>query len=167
MKRHGYRSAFSAGTVAGSSVLGMLIPPSLLLIIYGVLAEVSIGGMFLAGIRARPAARRRLRGDVDLRDPALSGGRDDRPGRREATPAGPRCRNHAARTNDRELLPIILLVILVLGGLYSGFFTPTEAGGVGAFGALLVALSRRSLDRHNLWQVMKQTASSRFRSCSS
>ena len=50
MTRHGYRPAFSAGTVAGSSVLGMLIPPSLLLIIYGVLAEVSIGGMFIAGI---------------------------------------------------------------------------------------------------------------------
>ncbi len=56
-----------------------------------------------------------------------------------------------------KLVPILLLVILVLGGLYSGFFTPTEAGGVGAFGALLVALSRRSLDRHKLWQVMKQT----------
>ncbi len=50
MERHGYRPAFAAGTVAGSSVLGMLIPPSLLLIIYGVLAEVSIGGMFIAGI---------------------------------------------------------------------------------------------------------------------
>ncbi|MEE4347063.1 MAG: TRAP transporter large permease subunit, partial [Paracoccaceae bacterium] len=50
MTRHGYRPAFAAGTVAGSSVLGMMIPPSLLLIIYGVLAEVSIGGMFIAGI---------------------------------------------------------------------------------------------------------------------
>ncbi len=56
-----------------------------------------------------------------------------------------------------KLVPIILLVVLVLGGLYSGYFTPTEAGGVGAFGALLVALSRRSLNRHNLWRVMKQT----------
>ena len=50
MTRHGYQPAFAAGTVAGSSVLGMLIPPSLLLIVYGILAEVSIGGMFLAGI---------------------------------------------------------------------------------------------------------------------
>lgn len=56
-----------------------------------------------------------------------------------------------------KLLPIVLLVILVLGGLYTGFFTPTEAGGIGAFGALIVALSRRSLDRKKLWQVMKQT----------
>ena len=157
MKRHGYRSSFAAGTVAGSSVLGMLIPPSLLLIIYGVLAEVSIGGMFIAGIvpglmlaggfvvmlvtvtilfpgfvLTDPEASRQRRLDVTA----------------ERMPLG---------RMVAKLIPIVALVILVLGGLYSGFFTPTEAGGVGAFGALLVALSRRSLDRHKLWQVMKQT----------
>ena len=51
----------------------------------------------------------------------------------------------------------MVLVLLVLGGLYSGFFTPTEAGGVGAFGALIIALVRRSLTRAKLWEVMKQT----------
>lgn len=157
MTRHGYRPAFSAGTVAGSSVLGMLIPPSLLLIIYGILAEVSIGGMFLAGILpglmlaggfvvmligltlafprfvlADPEAVKARKRDTDL------------------TPM-------PAREMIAKLTPIVLLVILVLGGLYTGFFTPTEAGGIGAFGALIVALSRRSLDRHKLWQVMKQT----------
>ncbi|ABV95915.1 TRAP transporter - DctM subunit (plasmid) [Dinoroseobacter shibae DFL 12 = DSM 16493] len=157
MTRHGYRPAFSAGTVAGSSVLGMLIPPSLLLIIYGILAEVSIGGMFLAGILpglmlaggfvvmligltlafprfvlADPDAVKARKRDTDL------------------TPM-------PAREMIAKLTPIVLLVILVLGGLYTGFFTPTEAGGIGAFGALIVALSRRSLDRHKLWQVMKQT----------
>ncbi len=157
MTRHGYRPAFSAGTVAGSSVLGMLIPPSLLLIIYGVLAEVSIGGMFIAGILPGlmlaggfvamlvtvtilfprfvlidPDATRKRRQDADAKRMPL--------GRMIA-----------------KLVPIVLLVVLVLGGLYSGYFTPTEAGGIGAFGALLVALSRRSLDRHKLWQVMKQT----------
>lgn len=157
MTRHGYRPAFSAGTVAGSSVLGMLIPPSLLLIIYGVLAEVSIGGMFIAGVLpglllaggfvvmligitiffphfvlTDPEAARERRLDRD----------------------GPRM---PLRTMFAKLVPIVLLVILVLGGLYSGFFTPTEAGGIGAFGALVIALSRRSLDRHRLWRVMKQT----------
>ncbi|POF32151.1 TRAP transporter large permease [Roseibium marinum] len=157
MRRHGYRASFAAGTVAGSSVLGMLIPPSLLLIIYGVLAEVSIGGMFIAGIvpglllaggfvtmlitvtalfpgfvLTDPAASRERRLDRDI----------------ERMPAGQMI---------GKLIPIVLLVILVLGGLYTGYFTPTEAGGVGAFGAFLVALSRRSLDRHKLWQVMKQT----------
>jgi len=157
MTRHGYRPAFSAGTVAGSSVLGMLIPPSLLLIIYGVLAEVSIGGMFIAGLLpglmlasgfvlmlmlvayffpafvfSDPEAARSRRLD------------------REIVPM-------PLRTMVTKLVPIALLVLLVLGGLYSGYFTPTEAGGIGAFGALVVAIARRSLDRKKLWLVMKQT----------
>jgi tripartite ATP-independent transporter DctM subunit len=157
MTRHGYRPAFSAGTVAGSSVLGMLIPPSLLLIIYGVLAEVSIGGMFIAGII--PGLMLALGFVVMLigitiafpkfvlNDPdAVRERRLDR----DFTPM-------PLKELVLKLVPIILLVILVLGGLYTGFFTPTEAGGIGAFGALVVALSRRSLDRHKLWQVMKQT----------
>ena len=157
MKRHGYRPSFAAGTVAGSSVLGMLIPPSLLLIIYGVLAEVSIGGMFVAGIIpgmmlalgfvvALMAITLLFPGFV-FTDPAAA--RSRRLDREiEAMPLG---------TMLAKLVPILLLVLLVLGGLYSGFFTPTEAGGIGAFGALLIAIARRSLNRAKLWQVMKQT----------
>ena len=159
MARHGYRTAFAAGTVAGSSVLGMMIPPSLLMIIYGVLAEQSIGTLFIAGIipgfllaaafvvlivlmatfapgmvfdlqRQRDIALQRATG------PLLSG----------AQMAG-------------KLLPIVALVVLVLGGLYSGFFTPTEAGGIGAFGALLVALARRSLGQGRFWRVLHETGS--------
>jgi tripartite ATP-independent transporter DctM subunit len=63
----------------------------------------------------------------------------------------------SAATMLGKLIPIILLVFLVLGGLYSGFFTPTEAGGIGAFGALIIALWRRSLGGGKMWQVMKQT----------
>ncbi|GAB4519992.1 MAG: TRAP transporter large permease [Roseibium sp.] len=157
MERHGYRPAFAAGTVAGSSVLGMLIPPSLLLIIYGVLAEVSIGGMFIAGIVpglmlaggfvTMLVAITVLFPGFVFTDPAAAKERRLDRGV-EPMPLG---------RMTAKLVPIILLVILVLGGLYSGYFTPTEAGGVGAFGALLVALSRRSLNRHNLWRVMKQT----------
>ncbi|GGK39698.1 TRAP transporter large permease [Salinarimonas ramus] len=157
MKRHGYRAAFSAGTVAGSSVLGMLIPPSLLLIIYGVLAEVSIGGMFIAGIVpglmlaggfvAMLMTITVLFPRFVLTDPKAS--RERRLDRtREPMPLS---------TMVAKLVPIVVLVVLVLGGLYTGYFTPTEAGGVGAFGALLVALARRSLNRRKLWQVMKQT----------
>jgi tripartite ATP-independent transporter DctM subunit len=58
-----------------------------------------------------------------------------------------------------KLVPIVLLVLLVLGGLYTGFFTPTEAGGIGAFGALLVALARRRLGSGNLWKVLHETGS--------
>ena len=157
MERHGYRPSFAAGTVAGSSVLGMLIPPSLLLIIYGILAEVSIGGMFIAGIV--PGLMLAAGFVVMLIGLTLAFPRfvlsdpDVSRRRRLAT-------DHVPMPLGRmlaKLVPIVALVILVLGGLYSGYFTPTEAGGVGAFGALLVALSRRSLDRRRLWQVMKQT----------
>ncbi|MDU8912530.1 TRAP transporter large permease subunit [Aestuariicoccus sp. MJ-SS9] len=157
MTRHGYRPAFSAGTVAGSSVLGMLIPPSLLLIIYGVLAEVSIGGMFIAGVIPGLML---ATGFVAM----LIGITVVAPGFVLQDPEAVRSRRVDAdftpmplRTMLAKLVPIVALVILVLGGLYTGFFTPTEAGGIGAFGALLVALSRRSLDARTLWHVMKQT----------
>ncbi len=157
MTRHGYRPAFAAGTVAGSSVLGMLIPPSLLLIIYGVLAEVSIGGMFIAGlipgmllaigfIAMLMGVSVLFPGFVYTDPKAARAKRLDRDGPKMS-----------AATMLTKLIPIILLVFLVLGGLYSGFFTPTEAGGIGAFGALIIAFVRRSLDRHKMWQVMKQT----------
>ncbi|PPE69828.1 TRAP transporter large permease subunit [Caldimonas thermodepolymerans] len=159
MVRHGYRTAFAAGTVAGSSVLGMMIPPSLLMIIYGVLAEQSIGTLFIAGIipgfllaamfvvtivalaTFRPQLvydlRRREAADMQRRlVPALGSGEI-----------------------ARKLVPIVALVVLVLGGLYTGFFTPTEAGGIGAFGALLVALARRSLGEGRMWRVLHETGS--------
>ncbi|TDT74015.1 tripartite ATP-independent transporter DctM subunit [Litoreibacter halocynthiae] len=158
MTRHGYRPAFSAGTVAGSSVLGMLIPPSLLLIIYGVLAEVSIGGMFLAGILpglmlaggfvAMLVGVTVLFPRFVLMDPDATKARRQDLNAEKMPPF----------IMLAKLVPIVLLVILVLGGLYTGYFTPTEAGGIGAFGALIVAVSRRSLDRKRLWEVMKQTA---------
>ena len=156
MERHGYRAAFASGTVAGSSVLGMLIPPSLLLIIYGVLAEVSIGGMFIAGIIpglmlaggfvVMLMGITLLAPSFVFNDPKIARAR-----RLETGIAMPLSEMIA------KLLPIVLLVILVLGGLYTGYFTPTEAGGIGAFGAFIVALARCSLDRRKLWQVMKQT----------
>jgi C4-dicarboxylate transporter, DctM subunit len=159
MTRHGYRPSFSAGTVAGSSVLGMLIPPSLLLIIYGVLAEQSIGRMFLAGIV--PGIL--LASGFVLWIMLVA----------KFAPTFVFTKEHLAKKSApqelpplmpvgeivRKLAPIVLLVVFVLGGLYSGFFTPTEAGGVGAFAALIVALLRRSLDLKKWWQVLTQTGS--------
>lgn len=155
MVRHGYRLPFAAGTVAGSSVLGMLIPPSLLLIIYGVLAEVSIGAMFIAGIIPGLLLGAGFIAVIMLMARF-------RPGFVYTDPERMRTRRLSEDTLSwREigvkLVPILLLVTLVLGGLYTGYFTPTEAGGVGAFGAFLIALARRSLDRHKLWQVLYQT----------
>ncbi len=159
MTRHGYRPSFSAGTVAGSSVLGMLIPPSLLLIIYGVLAEQSIGRMFIAGLIPGVLlaggfvlwivlVAKFAPGFVFTREYL-----EQKEHVQDLPPAMP------MSEILRKLMPIVVLVFFVLGGLYSGFFTPTEAGGVGAFAALVVALLRRSLDLRKWWQVLTQTGS--------
>lgn len=163
MVRHGYRPSFSCGAVAGSSVLGMLIPPSLLLIIYGVLAEVSIGGMFMAGLvpgillaggfivmilsLARFAPKVVFndgKAHAEARDSTGVTIPSDKP-------------DMSAGEMIRKLVPIAVLVTFVLGGLYGGFFTPTEAGGVGAFAAFLIALSRGSLNRRVIWEVLVST----------
>lgn len=157
MARHGYRQAFAAGTVAGSSILGMLIPPSLLLIIYGVLAEVSIGKLFIAGVIPGIIISLGFVAMIFLAATFFPNFVMDARRRREL--AAERVGNAlSVRQISTKLLPIIALVILVLGGLYTGFFTPTEAGGVGAFGALVIALLRRKLGASRMWKVLKETA---------
>jgi tripartite ATP-independent transporter DctM subunit len=153
MIRHGYTRRFAVGVVAGSSVLGMLIPPSLLMIIYGVIAEESIGRMFMAGIL--PGLLLALLFCLLIiamayLSPAkifASGNFDSMEEKDLETWA----------TAAQKFSPILMLVVLVLGGLYSGFFTPTEAGAVGAAGAFLIALLRRRLDWVKLWNVLTET----------
>ncbi len=151
MMARGYSARFAVGLTAGSSVLGMLIPPSLLLIIYGVLAEVSIGALFLAaivpgivlatafaiGVVAMAWVWPTFVGDVQ---------------RVAATDSD-------MRTHEAVLafLPVLLLILLVLGGIYGGIFTPTEAGAAGAFAAMCVALIRRKLSLRELWNVINET----------
>lgn len=157
MIRHGYSPRFSVGVVAGSSVLGMLIPPSLLMIIYGVLAEESIGRMFLAGIvpgLLLAAGYAVLIVVLAVLDPAKMGGAGSQ------VEAGAHADDGSTETwasAARKFVPILLLIALVLGGIYSGLFTPTEAGAVGAAGALVIALARRRLSWKGLWQVLVET----------
>lgn len=150
MVRHGYTPKFSVGVVAGSSVLGMLIPPSLLLILYGLLTEQSVGDLFIAGIlpglllavvfaagvlaMARFFPRFVGENITDMEAPALTG------------------RDLAAKG-----LPIVLLIGLVLGGIYGGLFTPIEAGAVGCLGAIVIGLVRRQLSLRDFWQVLTDT----------
>ncbi|MSQ21136.1 MAG: TRAP transporter large permease [Betaproteobacteria bacterium] len=151
MLRHGYTAKFSVGVVAGSSVLGMLIPPSLLLILYGVLTEKSVGDLFIAGII--PGIVLSLAYIVGILimgrfTPGFVGGNittvDDGPLMSWGEMAG-------------KLVPVVLLVVMVLGGLYGGLFTPTEAGAVGAAGALVLAMAKRRLGWHALWKVLVET----------
>lgn len=153
MIRHGYNPRFAVGVVAGSSVLGMLIPPSLLMIIYGVLAEESIGRMFIAGVLPGIVLAIGFSilivGMAYLRPEMIgaNGGLGTLTGEPLETP----------RTAAIKFIPILILITLVLGGLYGGLFTPTEAGAVGAAGALAIALARRRLTWKKLWQVLVET----------
>jgi tripartite ATP-independent transporter DctM subunit len=151
MTRHGYTRRFSTGVVAGSSVLGMLIPPSLLMIIYAVLAEESVGRMFLAGVGPGIMLALLFSATVLI----LATWSRSAVFERESQVA------HVEKTSLASILPkglpIVALVTLVLGGLYGGFLNPTEAGAVGALGALVIALLRRSLDAGRFWSLLVET----------
>lgn len=152
MLQFGYHPRFAVGVVAGSSILGMLIPPSILMIVYGVLAEVSIGRLFLAGIvpGVLMAAMFTLMIVLLAR---YRPGYVFAAGARSAAAA----EGESAATMLTKLVPIVVLVALVLGGIYGGVFTPTEAGAAGALGALLIALARRRLGPRTLWSVLLET----------
>ncbi|MCO5058206.1 MAG: TRAP transporter large permease [Rhizobiaceae bacterium] len=151
MIRHGYKPRFAVGVVAGSSVLGMLIPPSLLFILYGVLTEQSVGSLFIAGVIpgillslvycAGILAIGRLAPDF------MGRGIDHAP---DAPEMG-------VFEMVSKISPIVILVALVLGGIYGGYFTPTEAGAAGALGALVISLAKRRLTWASFWQVLVQT----------
>ncbi len=149
MRRHGYSSRFSVGVVAGSSVLGMLIPPSLLLILYGLLTEQSIGDLFVAGIG--PGLLLATFFGVGVVLMAIFSPRF----------VGENISRDEGQLSGRELLaksvPLTALILLTLGGIYAGFFTPVEAGAVGALGALVIGLLKRTLNLASLWRVLVET----------
>lgn len=152
MLRFGYTPRFATGVVAGSSVLGMLIPPSLLMILYGFLSEQSVGAMFIAGVvPGLLLALTYAAGIVAMAHwwPSFVGGRPE-------GDAGDRALMGGAEMAGK-ILPIVLLVGVVLGGIYAGFFNATDAGAVGAAGSLLIALAKRKLDGPKLWQVLVET----------
>lgn len=147
MVRHGYTKQFSVGVVAGSSVLGMLIPPSLLLILYGLLTEQSVGDLFIAGVIPGLLLALIFGLGVFLMAmfwPAFIG-HNLSPGDEQ-------------QLSGTELatkgLPIVVLILLVLGGIYTGWFTPIEAGAVGCLSAILIGLARRSLSWRDFWEVL-------------
>ena len=151
MKRHGYSRRFATGVVAGSSVLGMLIPPSLLMIVYAVLAEESVGRMFLAGVG--PGLLLAVLFSVTIVLMATFSPKSvfDRETVVES----------AGIVSLWEIFPkgapIVALMVLVLGGIYGGFLNPTEAGAVGALGALIIALMRRALSPKSFWSLLVET----------
>ena len=135
MSDHGYSDELAVGTIAAGGTLGILIPPSTIMVIYGIMTNTSIGKLFAAGILPGPG-----RGGAAL--PRRAVHLLARPG------AGPR----AERASWRErfdaikgVWAVVALFIIVMGGIYGGVFTATEGAGIGAFGAFCFALARRAL----------------------
>ncbi len=152
MIRHGYNPRFATGVVAGSSVLGMLIPPSLLLILYAIIAEQSVGDMFLAGVV--PGVVLAIMFGLGIILAAYL--RPSSLGKVEETAA----EAEEEFTNAElawKFAPIALLITVVLGGIYSGIFTPIEAGAMGAIGALLLAIVRKAISIKQFGQILVDT----------
>ena len=151
MTRLGYRARFAVGAVAGSSVLGMLIPPSLLMIIYGVITETSIGQLFRAGIG--PGVLLALTFCAGIVAAGILA-----PGRLLSKPHDVQMRSEeTAITAALKVLPSVVLICVVLGGIYGGIFTVTEAAGAGAFIALVIAVTMRRISLREFWSVLLET----------
>lgn len=151
MLRHGYTARFAVGVVAGSSVLGMLIPPSLLLILYGIITEQSIGHLFLAGVG--PGLLLACVFGIGVVLGAIFLPSRVQPNRAAAEEIP----GLTAREMLVKGLPIALLIAFVLGGIYGGWFTPVEAGAMGAIGALVIGFAKHSLSLAALWRVLVET----------
>lgn len=150
MRGLNYDKRFAVGVVAGSSVLGMIIPPSAMLIIYSFVAEVSVGDMFLAGVApglvltAAYIAWIALAGRLAPRYLGIG------VGAAESRPLS------AFEIIDKTV-PTAGLILIVLGGIYSGWLTPVEAGAAGALAALALALARRRIAWRGLWETAIET----------
>ncbi|MGI9425545.1 MAG: TRAP transporter large permease [Hyphomicrobiaceae bacterium] len=152
MLRYDYNPRFAVGVVAGSSVLGMIIPPSAMLIIYSFVAEQSVGEMFLAGIvpgLLLSVAYILAIALMGWMTPGFVGGREHRDD--EGHP-----QLSWLDVGDKTL-PLIGIVIIVLGGIYTGWLTPVEAGAAGSVAALILAVARRQMTWNDFWHALLDT----------
>jgi len=153
MRRFGYDDSLSSAAVASAGTLGALIPPSVVLVIYGILTETSIGKLFIAGI---------VPGVVGILF-YLAAVRWVVFRRPEAGPCGERYGWRARARALGSVWAVLLLFVFIIGGLYGMFdvpplnlaFSPTEVAGMGAMGAFLIALARRRLAWRDLFEVLR------------
>jgi tripartite ATP-independent transporter DctM subunit len=148
MRKLGYSDALSTGVMAAGGTLGIMIPPSTILVIYGIVTETSIGKLFAAGVIPGLLTAALLMLCVVLvtsRDP-------------EHAPPGERVSWPERWRALRGIWGVAVLVVVVLGGIYGGLFTATEGAGFGAAGAFLFALGRRRLTWGILYQVLVESA---------
>jgi C4-dicarboxylate transporter, DctM subunit len=148
MKRFGYSDTLATGAIAAGGTLGIMIPPSTILVIYGVFTETNIGKLFAAGILPGILGAFLLCLAVQYvtwRDP-------------KAGPRGERSDWKERRAALKGVWAVAVLFIFVIGGIYGGLFTATEGAGMGAFGAMVFALWRRVLNWKSLYQALVESA---------
>ena len=148
MRRFGYSDALASGSVAAGGTLGILIPPSVVLVIYGILTQQNIGKLFIAGVLPGLLAILCYIGAIMVTvrlDP------------KSGPPAEP-MPMRARFATLKHVWGVLVLFILVLGGIYGGVFTPTEAAGIGAAGGLVFAVWRRGFSLPMLREVFVESA---------
>jgi tripartite ATP-independent transporter DctM subunit len=148
MRKLGYSDYLSTGVIAAGGTLGIMIPPSTILVIYGIVTETNIGKLFAAGIIPGLLTAALLMAGVawiTWRDPS-------------AGPAGERATWPQRWAAVRGIWGVAVLVVVVLGGIYGGVFTATEGAGIGASGAFFFALARGALSPRVLLQVLVESA---------
>jgi C4-dicarboxylate transporter, DctM subunit len=152
MRRYNYPQSFATGVIAAGGTLGAMLPPSTVLAVYGIITEQDIGKLFIAGII--PGL---LAASMDMATVVVIGWL-----RPDFLPVAPRHSWKERLVGLRDIWAMLLLFIFVIGGLYGGLFTPTEAGGVGATGALIIGIVRGKLDglqiRRSLLQAVRTAA---------
>lgn len=147
MRAYGYDMKFAAASIACAATIGVMIPPSIAFIVYGMITEVSIGKLFMAGILPGILFAAILILLITARaivNPALA-------------PRGAPSSWTERWAASAEIWPVLLLMLLVLGGIYSGAVTANEAAGLGVFGALAISALTRRLTLAALWRSMEQT----------
>ncbi len=147
MKRYNYSNELAAGSVSSGGGLGMIMPPSIVLIIYGILTEQSIGALFVSGIF--PAILITILFIICI---YITCRIDPKQG-----PAGEKFTLGEKLKSLTGLIDIFLVFILVIGGLFKGFFTPTEAAAVGAFGVLTISVVRRQITWEGFVNALYET----------
>lgn len=148
MRQYGYADTLASGSVAAGGTLGILVPPSVILIIYGFLTETSIGALFAAGILPGLIAAALYMAAI-----AVVTGIDPSLGPPSEASGWPRRLRALA-----GVWQVLLLFVVVMGGIYGGVFTPTEAAGVGAFGAFVFVVLRRRPDLAELRAILRDAA---------
>ncbi|PWC36492.1 TRAP transporter large permease [Azospirillum sp. TSO35-2] len=147
MRRYAYPEGFATGVIAAGGTLGIMIPPSTVLAVYGLITQQDIGRLFIAGIVPGLVA-------VSLYMATITAIGLLRPG---FLPAGPRATWGDRLAALRDVWAVTLLFAFVIGGLYGGLFTATEAAGMGAGGAFIIAVLRRKLSWSDFWRCLLES----------